>query len=143
MAATWKQLVELAHLKSEPGMTFTRTVQSQQAYDRQRAELKRNGMTSEQKIFGENPGMSDQIVFQKNLFPYWLDSGIVHMVAWIPPKLGEMKGLDVYVSAALESRYARLVDGAERAYPNFVVFEQPMVYRSIKGIRHLHVFYLK
>ncbi len=142
MSVSWEQLVQYAHLQRVPRITFTRKPQVMSAYRAQNDELRRMGMTIERKIVEENPGLEDWIVFQANKFPYDLQPGIVHLLAWLPPKLDDTRSqhcIDRYVSDILEYRLRTMVVPEDSV--NFVVFENPIEHRSVKGLRHLHIFH--
>ena len=105
----------------------------QDKYEEQKKLLRKDGESVENKLLKDYPQLKSEILVLPNKFPYYVAEGIQHLVAWIPPSMLSMnlEGLDVYI--------ARRISNHLRA-EGVIVFENPPEARSVKNLRHFHVF---
>lgn len=142
--ATWEQL--------DPSWPFCREPTVQAAYDIRRAKLKSEGKPIEQNLLEQYPQLKTYIVVTENEFPYYLTSDISHLIAWLPVQIDPLANVAEYLYPLLfnalnpsSSSYSSSSSSPassqnELNQVEFKMFENFPANRSIKGIRHFHIF---
>lgn len=128
---TWEQL--------GPNWIFMREPATQAAYDISRTKLKKEGKSIEQDLFEKYPQLKTSIVLVENAFPYYLSSNISHLLAWLPVQIDPRTDVAEYLRPLLAKALNPLSQN-ESIPMDFKMFENFPANRSVKGIRHFHVF---
>lgn len=133
---TWEQL--------DPSWKFVREPAIQAAYDIRRAKLKSEGKQIEQDLFEKYPQLKTSIVVVENIFPYYLSPNISHLIAWLPVQIDQRTDVAEYLrpllTKALNPSTSSSSSSSSSNCIEFKMFENFPANRSVKGIRHFHVF---
>lgn len=136
LLTTWEQL--------DPNRTFYREPAVQAIYDVHCAKLKSEGKKIEQDLFEKYPQLKTSIVVMENAFPYYLSPNISHLLAWLPvqidPRIDVAEYLRPLLAKALNPSSSSSSCQNEFNPIEFKMFENFPANRSVKGIRHFHVF---
>lgn len=121
-------------LKTNPTNVY-RLPEVQTKYEQYRKALVDTGESTEHRLFRKYPQLKEKIVILPNKFPYYTEAGIEQQVAWLPPSLNDETKNDEKEIAEFLTRWLK-----EHLGYSPVVFENPPEFRSVKNLRHLHIF---
>lgn len=129
----WSFLFKNFHLKSNiPHFPSLREPRIQNQYDNLKRQLQASGIQMEDYIYFLYPELYDgNVVLTENLFPYHLKPHIKHLLLWFPPTFDHFPRLDVVTYNVFSQLFPR---------KKIIVFENPKELKSVRGIRHLHIF---
>jgi len=134
---TWKELK--AYDRIGPTHDLKRTPIIQRAYDEYTALLKIQGKSPAKNILHLlfAPSCERRIMIVENAFPYYLEPGIIHLVAWINP-LYITKEPDVrkFIFAKLVLRFGR----PSSQHITYIMFKNNPSHGSIPDVEHYHIF---
>ena len=118
---TWEYLSQFS-MENPPNINLQRSIKIQKEYDNYLASSKNTTIHLLDLIFKN----SEDMVLRKNDFPYNCESSIIHMVLWINPNYN-ITNPDI-------KKYINSLD------KKVIYFENIDKYKSVKSIRHVHVF---
>lgn len=138
---TWMDLQK--YDKNPPRISLTRTVEMETKYEEHKRKLSQNEQQIDDYI--KNKYFSDENENKKficvpNAFPYNCESHIKHYLIWVNPKFNK------YFPESLNySKYDPMVtkevhDKFGTDVNEFIFFENIMELKSVKTIRHIHIF---
>lgn len=122
---SWGKL-KLYHRQPQDGI-LKRSRQMEEAYIKYKNELEERGIKIHEHL--HNLYFKDCDFFlQKNRFPYDLEEGISHYLFWIKPPFSPS---DAFLDKIIRD-----------SFPNqdIIYFENSYQNRSVKNIKHLHIF---
>jgi hypothetical protein len=138
---TWMELQK--YDKSPPKVGMTRTVEMETKYE----EHKKNIHQTFQKIdeyintkYFSDGNKNKIFVFVANTFPYNCEANIEHYLIWVNPKFNmffpdtlNYSKFDPMVKKEVHDKFGKNAN-------EIIFFENIMELKSVKTIRHLHIF---
>lgn len=110
--------------KNPPHIVLERSSKVQKDYDNYRSSSKNSTQSFLERIFPEEE--NKEIIIRQNDFPYNCEKSIQHKVVWIHPNSNITT--------------EEIIDYIFKISKNIIYFENIEENKSIKAIRHFHVF---
>lgn len=133
---TWTAILQYDG-KPPENKALPRASSVQRRYGGYLGALKKQGTTIDQDIMNriiENH-QNQQIIVTKNDFPYDVDDGILHLVAWINPLMYTTNS-----NVELESYARNYVSSLISKDAEFILFENLPNNKSVHNIHHYQLF---
>lgn len=119
--------------KNSPSIQINRTKEIENKYNEHKLLLLKNKISIHDYIFKKYFNENCEYKFVNNEFPYNVDSNIEHILLWFNPNI-KFKIDTEYIDNLLNEL---LFD------KNYIYFENKDSNKSIKSIKHIHVFIKK
>ena len=136
---SWKELCQ--YDKNPPKIALIRTKEIEQKYEVHRDYLIKNNIKIGDYInskYFSNEKENNKYCFVTNTFPYACEDNIQHYLIWINPKFNAS-----FPDSLNSSKFEPIVKMEVKKIFNdseCIFFENAMEFKSVKAIRHMHIF---
>ena len=138
---TWMELQK--YDKNPPRISLTRTVEVEAKYEEHKIHVSQNAQNIDEYIktkYFSNENENKRWVCVANAFPYNCEPHIKHYLIWVNPKFNmyfpdtlNYSKFDPMVTKEVHNKFGTDVN-------EFIFFENIMELKSVKTIRHIHIF---
>ena len=120
-------------LLNPPKERLPRAPSVQNDYDKHRNNLLTHKVSITQYLLETLFPRNEAYIFTKNSFPYFVKKGVCHDLLWLNPNIFKKKVLVSKINELVRKRFGD---------QEVVFFENTNENKSVKLIRHIHLFYL-